>query len=33
KPGLCVDIHESGVIELIKSAPDWSTPLWRHADG
>ncbi|HEX7641935.1 MAG TPA: galactonate dehydratase [Burkholderiaceae bacterium] len=33
KPGLGVEIDEARVIEASKSAPDWSNPLWRHADG
>ena len=33
KPGLGVDIDEELVIARSKDAPDWSNPVWRHADG
>jgi len=33
KPGLGVVVDEQRVIEASRNAPDWSNPLWRHADG
>jgi galactonate dehydratase len=33
KPGLGVVVDEERVIEASRNAPDWSNPLWRHADG
>ena len=32
-PGLGVDIDEERVVEASRRAPDWRSPLWRHADG
>ena len=32
-PGLGVDIDEERVVEASLGAPDWRSPLWRHADG
>ena len=32
-PGLGVDIDEERVVEASHCAPDWRSPLWRHADG
>ncbi len=33
KPGLGVEINEELVIAASQNAPDWRTPVWRHADG
>ncbi|MDR2931373.1 MAG: galactonate dehydratase [Propionibacteriaceae bacterium] len=32
-PGLGIQIDESAVREADRHAPNWITPLWRHADG
>ncbi len=32
-PGLGVEVDEERVIAASRDAPDWRTPLWRHADG
>jgi galactonate dehydratase len=32
-PGLGVVVDEERVVEASRSAKDWRTPMWRHADG
>jgi galactonate dehydratase len=32
-PGLGVDVDEERVVEASRSAKDWRSPVWRHADG
>ncbi len=33
RPGLGVEVDEERVLHASRNPPDWSNPVWRHADG